>query len=747
LRRGLSAVRRARQHSQIGDALEILYKESAEAHLGELAYHFFEGARGGGDVDRAIDYARRAGERAASLMAHDEAAEQYARALEAMGWRGKPDDAECCHLTLALGEAQHRAGETSGARKSFEAAAELARKLGAPELLGQAALGYIGSGMVTGQRDESLLSLLEEALAALGNLESPLRARVQARLASSLYFSQADRERRVRLSEEAVDIAKRIGDPQTLAYTLTALHRTLWVADTLERRIDVANDLVGAASASGDIDVALEGHGWIFVDLAEQGDIPGAMAHLDFYVRLAEGLKQPIHGWATTLLWAMLALLSGEHDRAEQLCNEALALGQKAQSPNAFPLYGGQLLFLRRQQGRSAEMIPLVQNLARQFPTVGAWNVALAMLYCDVGNRDAARAEVEQLAAADYRQINYDNLWLAAMAQLCLVAGYLDDARNAGALYERLQQFAGRNVIVANAIVSLGSMSRYLGILATVLERWDRAVEHFRHAIAFNTAMGGRPHTLYAQVDFARMLLRRGGRGDARSASALLNDALAGAQAIGMAGVVSDALELKLKAQGLGGRDPRESIEAVAAVVEAEQPNLAAQTAPDGTVTLLFSDIEASSMQNERLGDAQWMELLRIHNRLVREQVAAYDGYEVKSMGDGFMLAFRSASQALRCAIAIQRAFAALDSGMPDRIVVRIGLHTGEAIREADDFFGKHVNLAARIGGAAMGGEVLVSALLRELTASAGEFRFGSGREVELRGLAGRQVVYAVDWA
>ncbi len=79
-------------------------------------------------------------------------------------------------------------------------------------------------------------------------------------------------------------------------------------------------------------------------------------------------------------------------------------------------------------------------------------------------------------------------------------------------------------------------------------------------------------------------------------------------------------------------------------------------------------------------------------------------------------------------------------------ILVRIGLHTGEPIKEADDFFGKHVNLAARIAGQAQGGEILVSSLLRELTDSSGEFAFGDRRAVELKGLSGAHQVFTVTW-
>ena len=119
----------------------------------------------------------------------------------------------------------------------------------------------------------------------------------------------------------------------------------------------------------------------------------------------------------------------------------------------------------------------------------------------------------------------------------------------------------------------------------------------------------------------------------------------------------------------------------------------------------------------------------------------------VKTQGDGFMVACQSARRALRCAVAVQRAVARSVAEHADTPVrVRIGLHTGEAIREQDDFFGRNVILAARIAAQAHGGEILVSGLLKELTASAGEFTFSDERELELKGLAGKRRVYVVPW-
>ena len=169
--------------------------------------------------------------------------------------------------------------------------------------------------------------------------------------------------------------------------------------------------------------------------------------------------------------------------------------------------------------------------------------------------------------------------------------------------------------------------------------------------------------------------------------------------------------------------------------------------AADGNVTLMFSDMEGFTEMTERLGDREAHRVIRTHNGIVREQLAAHGGTEVELQGDGFLLAFASAGSALRCALAIQQAFAAYNAASPDEpIRVRIGLHTGQAIKEADRFFGRTVILAARIADAARGGEIMVSSALRQAVARDESFRFGDQREARLKGFSDTQSLFPLRW-
>ncbi|MCB9485748.1 MAG: adenylate/guanylate cyclase domain-containing protein [Thermoflexaceae bacterium] len=153
---------------------------------------------------------------------------------------------------------------------------------------------------------------------------------------------------------------------------------------------------------------------------------------------------------------------------------------------------------------------------------------------------------------------------------------------------------------------------------------------------------------------------------------------------------------------------------------------------PPAFRTLLFTDLEGHTAMMSRLGDAKGREVLREHERITREALAAHGGQEIKTMGDGFMASFGSAQRALDCAVALQRAVAGGIGG--EALRIRAGINAGEPIAEDDDLFGSSVIAAARIAGKASGGQVLVSDVVRQLVAGKG-FLFSDAGLQELKGL------------
>ena len=178
-------------------------------------------------AEQAVDYARRAGSRAVALLAYEEAVRLYEMALEALGQDGSADPRRRCELLLALADAEGRAGDELGAKSRFLLTAELARSAQLPEILARAAAGYGGRFLwAHALTDERLVPLLEDGLSALDDEDSVLRVQLLSRLAAALRHGPS-RERRERMSEDAVQIARRIGDPATLAYALAAADAAL----------------------------------------------------------------------------------------------------------------------------------------------------------------------------------------------------------------------------------------------------------------------------------------------------------------------------------------------------------------------------------------------------------------------------------------------------------------------------------------------------------------------------------------
>jgi adenylate cyclase len=201
-----------------------------------------------------------------------------------------------------------------------------------------------------------------------------------------------------------------------------------------------------------------------------------------------------------------------------------------------------------------------------------------------------------------------------------------------------------------------------------------------------------------------------------------------------------------VREKGFGGA-LRTSIEDLAGWAQVERPALMSMAGPDGSVAILFSDIEGSTELNERLGDREWVKLLARHDSAVRSAVDRHHGQVVKTQGDGFMVAFPTPEDAVRCGIAVQRAFDKGSRRGKAIVLVRIGIHHGDVVHRDNDIFGRNVAQAARVAALAAGGEILVSESVAEAVDECDDIVLTEQREVQLKGLSGEHVVTVVDWA
>lgn len=173
---------------------------------------------------------------------------------------------------------------------------------------------------------------------------------------------------------------------------------------------------------------------------------------------------------------------------------------------------------------------------------------------------------------------------------------------------------------------------------------------------------------------------------------------------------------------------------------------IAKATGPDGTVTILFSDIEGSTELNERLGDKTWVKVLGQHEAVVRSAIDRHHGQIVKNQGDGFMVVFRYPAEGIRAGLEVQRRLARQRGRLKQTpITVRMGLHRGGVVARDGDYFGRNVAMAARVAAEAHGGQILVSDELRETLIDSSEFVFSDPVETDLKGLAGTHLLWTVD--
>jgi tetratricopeptide (TPR) repeat protein len=242
--------------------------------------------------------------------------------------------------------------------------------------------------------------------------------------------------------------------------------------------------------------------------------------------------------WQGAIWRAMRALLSGQLESADALAAQALEVGSKGEATTAPQYYAIQLLALRREQGRIAELEPPAREMIRRSPGIAAWPAALATLLWETGRIDEARTVFEGLAQDDFDDIPRDGDWLIAMTLLADSAAELSDARRAEKLYQLLLPYRDLNVVIGLAAVCLGSAARFLGRLATAMGRRTEAAEHFERALEGSERLHAPVYLAHAQLDYARLL----GPDDPR-ARALIEAAARSAEELALPAVARRAAE------------------------------------------------------------------------------------------------------------------------------------------------------------------------------------------------------------
>lgn len=532
----LAPVEKVALHRRFGTILEDRHRSSLDEHLPELAYHFFAAAAGGEEA-KALHYAELAGRHARRILAYEEAAEQFQRALHLgeLGGFGEPERE--CELLLALAEAKIRAGQGGESSQACHRAAAIARRIGSSALLARAAIGLCDVGVAwaeIGRSDDTLVHTLEEALEQLDPGETVLRARVMARLATELFWTRPLDEIDD-LSRRAVELARRAGDAPTLAYALMARIHCVSGPDAFEDRRGFIDEVIALSQGRGEL--AINAYLWRFGDEMQFGDRTSSQAAGEKLIRAVQDLRQPRDLWLVPAVRSREAVMLGRFEEAERYAEQVVehSLGV----PNAEQSYLGLLFMIRREQGRHGEMIHGLAAIAGQ-SIVAVWRASLTLLYAENGEVDKALAEMDALTRDDLRAIRRDLIWLFSVASLAAACNACGDRRQAERLYRALLPYDGHTV-VEGVFCYFGPVSYYLGILATVRGDHEAATRHLEAAWTAANAVGARPFLARILLAKAEATEARGGSGAAASALALREQAAALAASMGMEGVATAA--------------------------------------------------------------------------------------------------------------------------------------------------------------------------------------------------------------
>jgi len=531
--------RRRQFHGRIAQALESNYPEVVERQPELIAQNLASSDR----PRQAIPYWQLAGDRALARAAFQEA---IAHADAGLALAESVDATErerallMIPLLLARGAAEFRVGDRRSVA-TYRQAAKLARAHHLPSELAQAALGFDDAGQYLEASGAAAVGLMEEALAAIGPEASLDRCRLLSRLTNSLHMTGAS-ERAREIAGEALGLARNLDDGVSILYVLMCELMHVGAAPLAAKQfadrarllaeIEEVADRVGTAAGQESVRAQI-GRARALAAHLEIGDYRGFAAARAKLQEGAEAQRELVYKWIGISAAVMEAILIGDFPAAESSADESICLAGRVDADLPTGAYGMQMFTIRREQGRLAEVAPVIKRLVDDNPEDSAWRPGLMLIASDLGFDGAALTNLERLAENGF-PIPEDSKRLATLTYVAEVAARVGNRSYTEQIYERLLPFRDQAVTVPTVTLCLGSAARYCGLLAGSLGDWSAAEAHFEYALDMNERLHARPWLAHAQHDFAVVLSARNRKGDRKRAAGLLASAAATARELNM---------------------------------------------------------------------------------------------------------------------------------------------------------------------------------------------------------------------
>jgi hypothetical protein len=531
-----------RAHVRVAQGLEELCGNAPGPRVAELARHWMAAWAPPIDGTKAIEFGRQAGALALASLAPEDAVSWFGQALQIADQTDVATPTLRCDLLIGLGTAKRQSGD-AGHRETLLAAAALAAEIEDAERLAQAALES-NPGIATFMVgvDTELLGVLKTALSLVGADDSALRAELMATLALELGWSD-DWDRRRSLAEESVAIARRIGDPAALVRVLRKAFHAVYTAHTHDLRRGYAMQMLDLTAQLGDPGlrgVALETAMWVLLDAVELDQFDELLAEQQSVV---ERIGEPTVRQAHALLRATRVLITPHtSDESEAALDELHeACNRVAHPDEAIVAWGALAGVVAVRRGEIAELVPLVEFAAREYPGIQSVEPSLAYLYAELGRT----AEASQLLAgrsSGLTSLRRDRTWLVTLANWAGTVADLGLRDLASVLHGQLAPMSGL-VILPTYGAAEGPVAFYLGCLATTLGDVDDAERYFTKAEKLCRRIGAEFWLARNQLAHARMLSHGSGEGR-MTACRLLDEAMAIGRRLGYRHLEAQAAEL-----------------------------------------------------------------------------------------------------------------------------------------------------------------------------------------------------------
>ena len=403
-----------------------------------------------------------------------------------------------------------------------------------------------------GEADHEVVDLLHRALARLGDVDRPERARLLAILASELTFTESV-ERRTELSDHAIAVARRTGDDGCIAAVMVGRCQALWIPGTHTERLSITEELSTLARQLADPYLEFWAAYYRNAALIEGGNGAGAAVEIARCAELAQVAGQATTSWVDLFTRAGYEYGRGDLERAEELITQSLEAGQRAGYQDAVFLYGVTLFTIRREQARLEEIFDLIRVAVDESQLRGI-AVMLGVACADTGRDDEAEAILDTVAADDFDDIPPSQIRASILWGAATLATHLRDEARAAQLLSLLEPWP--DLLIYQGLITFGPAAGILGELSALVGRRDDAERYFAQAIEVTSRAGAA--TLLAQVRtaWARALLDGGGPDDAARARDLLDQAGAEAERFGLT-AIADQVRALIERLEAGGKEPQ----------------------------------------------------------------------------------------------------------------------------------------------------------------------------------------------